>query len=116
MIELVLPEAMWRMDTLWFDLAVFMILIVIGNILLGHFEEYKPKWRRLLKVALAAAIFALLATTLGRPWAYAFLAIPLAGALAVHCWWLPKHGINGWTGEPKDTYLELVGARKTPPA
>jgi pimeloyl-ACP methyl ester carboxylesterase len=32
----------------------------------------------------------------------------LAGALVVHCWWLPRHGINGWTREPKDKYLEAA--------
>jgi hypothetical protein len=107
---------MWRTDTVWFDLALFMTLVVIGSILLGHFEEYKSKWRRLLKVAVAAAIFISLAATLGRTWAYAFLTVPLAGALAVHCWWLPRHGINGWTGEPRDKYLELVGAKNKPRA
>jgi len=102
---------MWRTDTIWFDLAVLMTLIVVGNILLGHFEQHKPKWRRILKVALAATIFVALITTTGRAWGYAFLAVPLVGALAVHCWWLPKHGINGWTAEPRDKYLELVGAK-----
>ena len=23
-------------------------------------------------------------------------------------YWLPKHGINGWTAEPRDKYLELM--------
>ncbi len=27
----------------------------------------------------------------------------------IHAWWLPKHGINGLTGEPKDKYYELRG-------
>ena len=103
---------MWRTNTAWFDLTVFMTIIVIGSVLFGHFEEHKPKWRRLLKVAIAAAIFASLATWLGREWAYGHLAIPLIAALVIHCWWLPKHGINGWTGEPKDKYLELVRARR----
>lgn len=59
-----------------------------------------------------AAVFASLATWLGREWAYGYLAVPLIAAIVIHCWWLPKHGINGWTGEPKDKYLELVRARK----
>ena len=29
----------------------------------------------------------------------------------LHAVWLPKHGINGWTGEPRDKYLELVQSR-----
>jgi len=27
----------------------------------------------------------------------------------VHAWWLPSHGINGLTGEPKAKYYELLG-------
>ena len=27
-------------------------------------------------------------------------------------YWLPKHGINGWTAEPYDKYLELVRGRR----
>lgn len=40
----------------------------------------------------------------------------VVGGIIIHGWWLPKHGINGWTGEPRDKYLELVGARKRPTA
>jgi hypothetical protein len=32
--------------------------------------------------------------------------------VAIHMWWLPKHGINGWTGEPKEKYHELRGWRR----
>jgi hypothetical protein len=35
-------------------------------------------------------------------------------AAYVHIVWLPKHGINGWTGEPKDKYYALIGARPRP--
>ena len=103
----------WRIDTPWFDVAVVMGIFAIGNILFGHFEEHRPKWRRLLKVALVLAIVIGLATTLGRRWAYAALMLPLIGAAVVHLWWLPRHGINGWTGEPREAYLQLVGARKS---
>jgi len=32
--------------------------------------------------------------------------------LIIPLWWLPKHGINGWTGEPKDKYHALRGWKK----
>jgi predicted small integral membrane protein len=38
------------------------------------------------------------------------LAIPLVGAAYVHLVWLPQRGINGWTGEPRERYLELMRA------
>ena len=33
----------------------------------------------------------------------------LVAAPVVHLWWLPRHGINGLTGEPKDKYYEFRG-------
>ena len=53
-----------------------------------------------------------LSATVGRAWAFCVLAIPLLGAFVAHVWWLPKHGINGWTGEPKERYYELIGYKK----
>lgn len=89
-----------------------MSIFAIGGILFGHFEEHKPKSRRLLKVAVVLAVVVGLAVTVGRVWAYIVLAMPLIGAVVIHLWWLPKHGINGWTGEPKDKYLKLVKAKR----
>jgi hypothetical protein len=45
---------MWSTDTPWFEVAVMTTFLAAGNILFGHFEEHKAKWRRLLKVALFA--------------------------------------------------------------
>jgi hypothetical protein len=103
---------MWRTDTLWFDVAVVMAIFAVGNILFGHFEQHRPPWRRLLKVAVVLAVTVTLSATVGRVWAYGVLALPLAGAAYVHLWWLPKHGVNGLTGEPRDRYLELVRGRR----
>ena len=86
-----------------------MSIFAIGNILFGHFEEHRPKWKRLLKVALLLGMTIMLSATGGRAWAYGFLALLLLGATYVHLWWLPKHGINGWTGEPRARYYELIG-------
>ncbi len=36
----------------------------------------------------------------------------LIPALVIYAWWLPKHDINGWTGEPKEKYYELRGWKK----
>lgn len=102
---------MWRIDTIWFDVAVVMTVFAIGGILFGRFEEHKPRWRRLLKVVLVTAVVLALATMVGRAWAYGPLAVPLIGAAWVHLVWLPKHGINGWTAEPREKYLELVDKR-----
>ena len=102
---------MWRTDTLWFDVAVVMSLFAVGNILFGRFEEHRPRGRRVLKAAAFLALTLALSGTLGRAWAYGFLALPLAGAAWVHLVWLPRHGVSGWTAEPRDRYLALMRAR-----
>ena len=95
-----------------FDVAVVMSIFAIGNILFGRFEEHKPRARRVLKVAIVVAVTVAVAATLGRWWAYGMLALPLVAAAYVHLVWLPKHGINGWTAEPRDRYLELMERRR----
>ena len=100
---------MWHTDSLWFEIAVVALLFAVGNILLGHFEERNPKWRRLLKLGSAIGITILLSATVGRPWAIGYLGLLLLGAAVIHIWWLPKHGINGWTGEPREKYYALRG-------
>jgi len=71
-----------------------------------------PRWRRVLKQVLVLAIFVLLDVFAGRMWVFGLLALMGGGALYVHGWWLPAHGINGWTAEPYDVYLSLI--TKTP--
>ena len=100
---------MWSTDTLWFEVAV---VTTVGGILFGHFEEYKPKWRRVLKVALAVGIVVGISATAGRAWALGALLVPAAAAAYIHLRWLPQHGVHGWTGEPRDRYLELVTGSK----
>ncbi len=102
-------SSMWHTGTRWFDVAVVMSIFAVGNILFGHFEEHRPKWRRLLKVALVLAIVIGVASSVGRAWAYGVLAVPAVVAVWVHLVWLPRHGVNGWTGEPRARYHELVG-------
>ncbi len=66
----------------------------------------------MLKVAIVLGVVLTLSATVGRAWAFGVLAIPLLGAFVAHVWWLPKHGINGWTGEPKERYYEHIGYKK----
>jgi hypothetical protein len=99
---------MWSVETRWFDVAVFLGLFTIGSILFGRFEEHKAAWRRLLKVPIFLAILLALITAAGRPWAYGVFMLLGFSVGSYHFWWLHRHGINGWTGEPRDKYVELV--------
>jgi hypothetical protein len=66
-------------------------------------------WKRLLKVVAVVGLVVSL-SALGVRWlAYSLIGLMLAGAAVVHLYWLPKNGVNGWTGEPKDRYYELLG-------
>ena len=92
-----------------FEVAVVSTMFAVGNILFGHFEEGTPKWRRLLKMAIVICAAIAVSAYLGRVWFWALLMAMLLPAVYIHVWWLPRRGINGWTGEPKEKYYELRG-------
>jgi hypothetical protein len=94
---------------MWFEVAIITTIFAVGNILFGHFEEGTPKWRRVTKLFLFVGLIILITETLSRLWFYVFLAVISLTVLMIHAWWLPKHGINGWTGEPKEKYYQLRG-------
>ena len=89
--------------------AITAIIFAVGNILFGHFNERTPKWRRVTKVLLVLVAVGILSAVAGPRWGLAPIALMLVIAGVVHLWWLPRHGINGLTGEPKDKYYELRG-------
>jgi biotin transporter BioY len=93
----------------WIDVAIVSMMFAVGSILFGHFEERTPKWRRVLKLFAITGAAALVSSTAGRIWTAALLGGIVGAAAVVHAWWLPKHGINPWTGEPKDKYYALRG-------
>ena len=103
---------MWGTETFWFDIALVFGVFTLGNILLGHFEEHKPKWRRLLKVMIILGI-ALCLSYYQLRWAfYVILVVFGVAAAYIHLVWLPKNGINGWTGQPREKYLVLLGVKQ----
>ncbi len=95
--------------TIWFEIAAVSFLVAIGNIVLGHFEEGIPKWRRVLKFLLFLIVLSLISTYTGRGWFFAVLGLLAVAVAVIHLWWLPGKGINGWTGEPRDKYRQLRG-------
>jgi hypothetical protein len=97
---------------LWFEAAIVSTMFAVGNIVFGHFEEGTPKWRRLLKMAIAMAISLSISAAFGRVWFWTFLAAMSLPVLVIHAWWLPRQGINGWTGEPKEKYYALRGWKR----
>ena len=103
---------MWSLDSRWFDVAMVMTLFAIGNICFGRFEEHKSRGRRIAKVVVFVAAFLGLIWAGGRLAGYSVIGVFGLLAVYVHAFWLPSKGINGWTAEPRDKYLELITARK----
>jgi len=103
---------MWSTNTLWFEVALVSILLLLGHIFLGHFEERSPKWRKLLKYLLTLAIVISVSIFFGRTIAFMLIGIFLIRIFYIHMVLLPKKGINGWTGEPKSKYYEFRGWSK----
>jgi hypothetical protein len=101
---------------MWMEAAIVATIFAVGNILFGHWEAETPKWRRLLKFVLILLLTLWISTSLGRRWAFLFLGLLGLAALIVHAWWLPRHGINGWTAEPKEKYYAMRGWKYPPPS
>lgn len=95
----------------WFELAVVFGLAGIGNILFSGFAQHEPKWRRLAKMFVGAAVAVLVSAGAGRAWFFVLLGAVALAVVVIHGWWLPRHGINGWTAEPKEKYFALRGWR-----
>jgi len=96
-------------DTIWFEIAIVSAIYAVGNILFGHFEEQTPKVRRVGKYILTLIIIIGLSTYFGRTIAMVTLVLFFLPAIYIHGISLPKKGINGWTGEPKEKYYDLRG-------
>jgi hypothetical protein len=103
---------MWNINTYWFDFAMVSLIFAVGNIFMGHFEEHTPKWRRILKYILTIVITISIVHFSNRYFAYGFIGLLFLFAIYVHGFVLPKKGINGFTGEPKEKYYELRGWNK----
>ena len=99
---------------MWMEAAIVATIFAVGNLLFGHWEAETPKWRRLLKFVLILLLTVGISTSLGRRWAFLFLGLMGVAALIVHAWWLPRHGINGWTAEPKEKYYAMRGWKYPP--
>jgi hypothetical protein len=95
-----------------FEIAVTSSLLLLWSVLLGHFEAHVPRWRILTRCVLTIAVAALIGRYAGRDWFWFFIVAAHLPAAYVHLWWLPRRGVNGWTGEPRELYESLVRKRR----
>ena len=90
-------------------LVLMALLLAAGNIVFWRFDPRQPLWRRILKVMVTLAVTAAVSRFLGRAAVLVWFAIVILPIVFIHAVWLPRHGINGWTAEPRDKYYALRG-------
>lgn len=100
---------MWDTNTFWFDLFLVTLFLLVGNNLMGHFEERSPRARKVLKSVLTLVLSAGILQIFASIVLYVVLGAGLVGILIVHGILLPRKGINGWTAQPLDKYYEFRG-------
>jgi len=91
------------------SLFLMAIFLAAGNVVFWRLDPKQPLWRRLLKVFLSLTITALAWRYFGRLGVFIWFTIVLLPLIYVHAIWLPIHGVNGWTGEPREKYHALRG-------
>lgn len=97
------------MNKVLLDVALMAAVLVIGNVKFRHFEPRMPLWRRLLKVFAALAATAIISYYFGTTGVCIAFIVAALPVIYIHGVWLPRHGVNGWTGEPREKYYALRG-------
>ena len=90
------------------ELSVLLILAIVGTTCFGVFEVETPRWRRLLKWGMIAALTLGLQPSLG----HAASAFPLGAALigtTYHFWWCRRNGIHPLYATPRRRFYSLRG-------
>ena len=90
------------------DLAVLLVISILGPAFFARFEVETPGWRKVLKWALVVGITLALTPVVGH-WA---LLVPTVGGIAGligHYAWCRRHGIDPIRATPRRKYYELRG-------
>jgi len=90
-------------------LLLMALLLAVGNIFFWRFDPRQPLWRRILKVIVTLAVTAAVARYFGTVGIIVWFAMVILPIVYIHGIWLPRHGVNGWTAEPRDKYYALRG-------
>jgi len=90
-------------------LVLTAAFLALGNIAFWRFDPRQPLWRRMLKLMVALAITATALHYFGWTGVLIWFAALLVPLIYIHAIWLPRHGVNGWTAEPREKYYQLRG-------
>lgn len=96
------------LDSLWFDATLAALLHGVNSTLFAAVHRDGPVLRRLGGLLAFVIVTVAVSALAGRGWALGFLVASTAFVFYFHAVWLPNHGVNGWTGEPRDRFLALT--------
>ena len=85
------------------------VLLGLGIVTFRHFEQRTRLWRRVLKMLGVLVITAVISHYFGTTGVIVAFSVALLPVIYIHAVWLPRHGVNGWTGEPREKYYALRG-------
>lgn len=96
------------LDSLWFDATLAAVAHAVNSTLFAAVHRDGSALRRLLGLFGFVGVTVALSALAGRGWALGLIAASTALVFYFHAVWLPNHGVNGWTGEPRDRFLALT--------
>ena len=91
------------------DMAAVAAILVFGNVKFHHFDPHLPLWKRAAKALVAVGLTGVISHYFGRIGVLIAIGIAAIPVVFIHAIWLPRHGVNGWTGEPREKYYALRG-------
>ena len=90
------------------ELAVLLVLCIVGPAVFAVFEVETPAWRKILKWGLVCGLTLGLSRGVGH-WALLVPVLLAAAGLAFHWTWCRRHGIHPLRATPRRRYYELRG-------
>ncbi len=93
-------------------LIVLTIASLAYFVVFNKFEKHVPMKRRIVKLVTVVGVLSIIGILFSRYAFWGMIALMTIGQVYVHGVYFPKHGVNGWTAEPYDKYLELTERMK----
>lgn len=93
-------------------LIVFTIAGIAYFVLFNNFEKHIPVQKRITKLFIVVGILAIIGVLFGRYAFWGVITLMTVGQIYLHGVYFPKHGINGFTAEPYDKYLQVIARMK----
>lgn len=101
------------MNSIYMDMKIFFGGWLLAQVLFKGYEAHVPLPKRLTKLAVLFAIFFPLRYFAGRRLFYSLLLLMSLGIGILHGYWFHfRHGIHWRTAQPREKYLQLIGAEK----